>query len=302
MSETEKKNEKKKRPKNLRKSKTPIDGDDNDDIKSNIEEVKLLQKMRARNYGLSLSADAHGVSQAAVVASDKISNDGDPNNNNNSNEEWSTKSTDNKVGLNSFQQEISDSVNIDMHMEKYITEELERRRKSNQINPNKKEEESEKQSDTTSNNNNNNNNNNSTDENIREEDLYKMKSHQPPVAKTAQNEEEQESGERWLTGITEVALPIQYKLKNIEETEIAKRELLTKQANKTGHASLPSNYSVNFKQHKKEFDQNKRSFVPKTMDNNEERKPRKNKNADDNIAHASDDRVVDRFIKRFKWK
>ena len=30
----------------------------------------------------------------------------------------------------------------------------------------------------------------------------------------------------WATGIVEVALPVEYKMKNIEETEAAKRQLL----------------------------------------------------------------------------
>ena len=32
----------------------------------------------------------------------------------------------------------------------------------------------------------------------------------------------------WATGIVEVALPMEYKMRNIEQTEAAKRELLSK--------------------------------------------------------------------------
>lgn len=36
-----------------------------------------------------------------------------------------------------------------------------------------------------------------------------------------------------MTGIVEVQLPIEYKIKNIEETEKAKREMLQNNANET---------------------------------------------------------------------
>ena len=46
---------------------------------------------------------------------------------------------------------------------------------------------------------------------------------------------ESEAGERWLSGMVEVELPVEYKLKNIEETEAAKAALL---APKTSEKSL----------------------------------------------------------------
>jgi len=57
---------------------------------------------------------------------------------------------------------------------------------------------------------------------------------------------EQEAGERWLSGMVEVQLPIEYKLKNIEETEAAKRLLLAPKDIEDKVMIIPQNWNQDF--------------------------------------------------------
>jgi len=153
-------------------------------------------------------------------------------------------------------------------------------------------------------------------------------------------DEDDASGERWLAGITEVPLNITYKLKNIEETELAKQELFSKRGKrKEKEGPLPAgSFSANFVRHKREFDRKRKeetaaywearrskdAGVPVPLktddapshghskreqvaghsssarkfrsDRGEVRTPR------GNVPYATDERVLDRFIKKFKWK
>jgi len=60
-----------------------------------------------------------------------------------------------------------------------------------------------------------------------------------------------EAGERWLQGMSEVQLPVSYTLKNIEETEAAKRALLTKSLSGSTEKStaIPRNYNQDYTTH-----------------------------------------------------
>jgi hypothetical protein len=51
---------------------------------------------------------------------------------------------------------------------------------------------------------------------------------QTPDELSVRKLEGEETADRWLTGIVEVQLPMDYKLKNIEETERAKNKMLEK--------------------------------------------------------------------------
>merc|ERR1719499_2355079 len=57
---------------------------------------------------------------------------------------------------------------------------------------------------------------------------------------------ESEAGERWLSGMVEVELPVEYKLKNIEETEAAKAALLAPKKHAQTLLHIPSNYNQDF--------------------------------------------------------
>mgnify|MGYP006081288497 FL=1 len=75
--------------------------------------------------------------------------------------------------------------------------------------------------------------------------------------------DDDESADRYLTGIVEVQLPVEFKFKNIEDTERAKAELLKKQIRRRdggGQLNAPThvppsggNFSSNFALHKKQF-------------------------------------------------
>merc|ERR1712062_128590 len=57
---------------------------------------------------------------------------------------------------------------------------------------------------------------------------------------------ETEAGERWLSGMVEVELPVEYKLKNIEETEAAKAQLLAPKQKEKSLFHIPSNFNQDF--------------------------------------------------------
>ncbi|KAG1328337.1 Protein COP1 SUPPRESSOR 2 [Cocos nucifera] len=65
----------------------------------------------------------------------------------------------------------------------------------------------------------------------------------------------EESSTQWTTGIAEVQLPIEYKLRNIEETEAAKKLLQEKRlAGKTkAELNIPSSYSADYFQRGRDY-------------------------------------------------
>ncbi|KAM0932085.1 putative telomere length and silencing protein [Dioscorea sansibarensis] len=65
----------------------------------------------------------------------------------------------------------------------------------------------------------------------------------------------EESSTQWTTGIAEVQLPIEYKLRNIEETEAAKKLLQDKRlVGKTkSELSIPSSYSADYFQRGRDY-------------------------------------------------
>jgi len=58
---------------------------------------------------------------------------------------------------------------------------------------------------------------------------------------------ETEAGEKWLKGMAEVELPLEYKLKTIEETEDAKKKLLMPKHEELKILNIPGNYNQNFR-------------------------------------------------------
>jgi hypothetical protein len=126
-------------------------------------------------------------------------------------------------------------------------------------------------------------------------------------------EEIQDAGDRWLTGITEVLLPVSVKLGNIERTEAAKQVMLRKDAIKqaqkvgvgapAGTGSLSSNYNKHSVEHgeklKLKREQGQAQQDKKLISEGEIPKTRK---APDGKHNASDDVVMNRFVKRYKYK
>ena len=81
-----------------------------------------------------------------------------------------------------------------------------------------------------------------------------------PAALAAAPRDDEESADRYLTGIVEVQLPAEVKFRNIEETERAKAELLKKQRRRDfrgtgagGSLAAGGNFSSNFALHKKQL-------------------------------------------------
>eukprot|EP00741_Cyanophora_paradoxa_P008998 tig00001424_g8711.t1 len=118
-----------------------------------------------------------------------------------------------------------DTAEVDEHMEKFIQEEMARRR--GEGGEKKKEEEKPKS---------------------REDELYTIPAHLKAKSKIVED-----TAGAWLTGIMEVQLPIDYKLKNIEETEAAKRRMIeerkARMASSTGISTGVVNYNAAYSQH-----------------------------------------------------
>jgi hypothetical protein len=88
-----------------------------------------------------------------------------------------------------------------------------------------------------------------------------MKSVMQPAG-GARTTDESERGERWLAGVTEVALPVSHRLLNIERTERARLDLLQRREaaireevfEKDDVAVDRGNYNANFRKHKRNWD------------------------------------------------
>jgi len=138
-----------------------------------------------------------------------------------------------------------------------------------------------------------------------EQQLYKT----PDILKNAKPDEEiGEAGDRWLTGIAEVPLPIADKLKTIEETEKAKEKLFASKAAAGGPTlTIPANYNSNFSQHQKEFAEKRkeqfRASQPAQTVDARQTAPSRKRPAEGSAGGptATDDRAVSQFLKSVRW-
>ncbi|GAB4846780.1 Protein COP1 SUPPRESSOR 2 [Ancistrocladus abbreviatus] len=136
-----------------------------------------------------------------------------------------------------------------------------------------------------------------------EDELYKIPDH---LKVRRRNSEE--SSTQWTTGIAEVQLPIEYKLKNIEETEAAKKLLHEKRLMGRTKTKLnfPTSHSADYFQRGKDYAEKLRRDHPElykdhqgTEDNNVV--PRPSDNANDPAGRrqaATDEFILERFRKR----
>ena len=236
---------------------------------------------------------------------------------------------------------------IEQQMEKYIAEQLEARRALRK--PQKSEVDHNDTAATSS------SSSSSSILNLSDAQLFVTPAH---LALPKSNEEIEESGERWLTGISEQPLSIRDKMENIQQTERAKQAFLAAEnARRLAAAQslvLPANFNANFKLHKKEWDGKRReefkafheaqmrqqalanglpvpmpssaagnrtgtaslieevNALPGFLAGGGRDQPRYAQpnvggnrgggGRGDGVPAATDDRVVDRFIKRFKYK
>ncbi|PON43258.1 Hepatocellular carcinoma-associated antigen [Parasponia andersonii] len=83
-----------------------------------------------------------------------------------------------------------------------------------------------------------------------EDELYKIPDHLKVKKRNSE-----ESSTQWTTGIAEVQLPIEFKLRNIEETEAAKKLLQEKRlmGRSKSEFSIPSSYSADYFQRGRDY-------------------------------------------------
>ncbi|XP_010474646.1 PREDICTED: uncharacterized protein C9orf78 homolog [Camelina sativa] len=139
-----------------------------------------------------------------------------------------------------------------------------------------------------------------------EDELYKIPDHLKVKKRSSE-----ESSTQWTTGIAEVQLPIEYKLKNIEETEAAKKLLQEKRlmGRPKSEFSIPSSYSADYFQRGKDYAEKLRREHPElykdrgAQADGEGAKPSttiSNNNADSGKSRqaATDQIMLERFRKR----
>uniref|UniRef100_A0A2P2JBB1 Uncharacterized protein MANES_14G164500 n=3 Tax=Rhizophora mucronata TaxID=61149 RepID=A0A2P2JBB1_RHIMU len=135
-----------------------------------------------------------------------------------------------------------------------------------------------------------------------EDELYKIPEHLKVKRRNSE-----ESSTQWTTGIAEVQLPIEYKLRNIEETEAAKKHLHEKRL--MGHAkselSMPASYSADFFQRGRDYAEKLRRDHPElykqrsSQDDRAATKPTDtNNDAAGRRQAATDEFMLERFRKR----
>ncbi|KAG8477577.1 hypothetical protein CXB51_030369 [Gossypium anomalum] len=135
-----------------------------------------------------------------------------------------------------------------------------------------------------------------------EDELYKIPEHLKVKKRNSA-----ESSTQWTTGIAEVQLPIEYKLRNIEETEAAKKLLQEKRlmGRAKSEVSIPSSYSADYFQRGRDYAEKLRREHPElykdrgSQDDNAGSKPTDASNdAAGSRQAATDQFMLERFRKR----
>ncbi|XP_042515657.1 protein COP1 SUPPRESSOR 2 [Macadamia integrifolia] len=118
----------------------------------------------------------------------------------------------------------------------------------------------------------------------------------------------EESSTQWTTGIAEIQLPIEYKLRNIEETEAAKKLLQEKRlvGRAKSELNIPSSYSADYFQRGRDYAEKLRRDHPElykdkgVQDNGMGTRPVDGANIDaaGRRQAATDEFMLDRFRKR----
>ncbi|KAL5122143.1 Protein COP1 SUPPRESSOR 2 [Glycine soja] len=182
-----------------------------------LEEIKLLQKQRERKSGIPAnpSLQVQSGTGGGLAAKAAEKNDGDGGD------------KDELVLQDTFAQETA-VMDEDPNMVKYIEHELAKKR-GRKIDAADQVENELKRA---------------------EDELYKIPEHLKVKRRNSE-----ESSTQWTTGIAEVQLPIEYKLKNIEETEAAKKLLQEKKlmGRTKSDFSIPSSYSADYFQRGRDY-------------------------------------------------
>ncbi|XP_060217509.1 protein COP1 SUPPRESSOR 2 isoform X2 [Lycium barbarum] len=211
---------------NFRKRSIVDDGEeDEQERRLALEEVKFLQKQRERKLGVpAISSTASQVTPGVGGASN--SNAGGLVRKVNDKADGDAEK-DELVLQDTFAQETA-VMEEDPNMLRYVEQELAKKRGKNVDVADQAENEVKRA----------------------EDELYKIPEHLKVKRRNSE-----ESSTQWTTGIAEIQLPIEYKLKNIEETEAAKKLLQEKRlmGRARTESSIPSSYSADYFQRGKDY-------------------------------------------------
>ncbi|RAL41547.1 hypothetical protein DM860_010341 [Cuscuta australis] len=256
--------------------------DDEQDRRSALEEVKFLQKQREKKLGIpavqTAAQPAPGCGPGATsngiaggLVAKPVNEKGEGDG-----------EKDDLVLQDTFAQETAVMVE-DPNMLRYIDQELAKKRGG----------------DITA--------TNEADSEVKhaEDELYQIPEHLKVKRRNSE-----ESSTQWTTGIAEIQLPIEYKLKNIEETEAAKKLLQGKRfmGRTKPDVSIPSNYTADYFHRGKDYAEKLRREHPElykesnTVDNSMESRASSESGATDIPAvrrqAATDELMLERFRKR----
>ncbi|KAJ0052940.1 hypothetical protein Pint_00732 [Pistacia integerrima] len=246
--------------------------DDEEERRLALEEVKFLQKQRERKSGIPAITSAL---QSGTVTGG--GNGGGLTKVAEKNEVDGEK--DELVLQDTFAQETAVMVE-DPNMVNYIEQELAKRRGKNVDVTDQVE----------------------NDLKRAEDELYKVPEHLKVKKRNSE-----ESSTQWTTGIAEVQLPIEYKLKNIEETEAAKKLLQEKRlmGRTKSEFSIPSSYSADYFQRGRDYAEKLRREHPElykdrgSQDDGAGARPTDNgTDAAGSRQAATDEFMLERFRKR----
>ncbi|CAL5385933.1 unnamed protein product [Camellia sinensis] len=190
-----------------------------------LEEVKFLQKQREKKWGIAAISSSTIVQRSGVgggggggggLVAKKASEKNDGDG-----------EKDELVLQDTFAQETAVMVE-DPNMLRYVEQELAKKRGKNVDVANQVENEVKHA----------------------EDELYKIPEHLKVKRRNSE-----ESSTQWTTGIAEVQLPIEFKLKNIEETEAAKKLLQEKRrmGRMKTESSIPASYSADYFQRGRDY-------------------------------------------------
>lgn len=237
-----------------------------------LEEVKFLQKQREKKSGIpAIPATVQGTVVAAGCSGALVLNKASEKNEGDGEK-------DELVLQDTFAQETAVMVE-DPNMLRYVEQELAKKRGKN-ISANHAENEIKHA----------------------EDELYNIPEHLKVKRRNSE-----ESSTQWTTGIAEIQLPIEYKLRNIEETEAAKKLLQEKRL--TGRvktdSSIPSSYSADYFQRGRDYAEKLRREHPELYKErgaeNSSLEPKPNDSGIDAAGRrqaATDEFMLERFRKR----
>ncbi|KAF7818060.1 protein COP1 SUPPRESSOR 2-like [Senna tora] len=254
------------------KEREPQKNEESDDERERrmaLEEIKLLQKQRERKSGIPAnpSLPTQSGTGGSLAAKAADKNDGDGGD------------KDELVLQDTFAQETAVMVE-DPNMINYIEQELAKKRG--------------RKIDTTD--------QVETELKRAEDELYKIPEHLKVKRRNSE-----ESSTQWTTGIAEVQLPIEYKLRNIEETEAAKKLIQEKRlmGRTKSEFSIPSSYSADYFQRGRDYAEKLRREHPelyKDRSSQDDGAGSKQNNPSADAAGqrqaATDEFMLERFRKR----